>query len=111
MTLYIDANLPPSLAPWLKEKFNIDSFSFDQMMWRFSEDHEIFMNLQKNDDSIVVTKDEDFINLLDAHGAPPKIIWVTIGNTSNQNLRTVFLRQFKEAISLLKDNDLVEISG
>lgn len=111
MTLYIDANLPPSLASWLKEKFNIDSFSFDHMTWRFSEDEEIFKKLRTIPDSVVLTKDEDFLNLLDAHGPPPKIIWITIGNTSNSNLREVLLRQFKEAIALLQENNLVEISG
>lgn len=111
MTLFIDANLPPSLAPWLKEKFNIESFSFDHMTWRFSEDHEIFNKLNSIPDSVVLTKDEDFINLLDAHGPPPKIIWITIGNTSNQSLRTVFTRQLEEAITLLQENNFVEIAG
>ena len=111
MTLYVDANLPPSIAPWLKENFSINSFSFDHMGWRFSEDHEIFRLLQKISDSIVLTKDEDFVSLLEAYQAPPKIIWITVGNTSNQNLRSIFSKQLNEAVLLLKENDLVEISG
>lgn len=31
-----------------------------------------------------MSKDSDFLNLLDRHGPPLKIIWVTCGNTSNR---------------------------
>jgi len=34
-----------------------------------------------------MTKDVDFVDLLDQHGAPPQVILVTCGNTSNSRLR------------------------
>jgi hypothetical protein len=39
--------------------------------------------------SVVVTKDEDFVRLLERHGPPPQIVWVTCGNVRNAALRAV----------------------
>jgi predicted nuclease of predicted toxin-antitoxin system len=36
-----------------------------------------------------MTKDGDFVDLLDQHGAPPQVILVTCGNTSNARLRQI----------------------
>ena len=36
-----------------------------------------------------MTKDSDFVLLLDKLGAPPQVIWVTCGNTSNARLKEV----------------------
>jgi predicted nuclease of predicted toxin-antitoxin system len=111
MTLFVDVHLPPSLAPWLKETFGIESYSFDYLGWRLSEDYEVFVNVREYTDPIIITKDEDFVRLLQTHDSPPKIIWVTMGNTSNQNLRRVFIETFRDAMDLLRENDLVEING
>ncbi len=61
-------------------------------------------------DAIVLTKDEDFIGLLKKHKAPPKIIWLTCGNTSNKRLKEILSSKLNEALELLQANDLVEIS-
>lgn len=33
-----------------------------------------------------MTKDSDFVSLLDSAGAPPRVMWVMCGNTSNARL-------------------------
>jgi predicted nuclease of predicted toxin-antitoxin system len=59
----------------------------------------------------VITKDEDFVRLLERHGAPPRVLWVTCGNTSTARLQQVFARSFGAALDLLgKGEALVEIS-
>ena len=40
--------------------------------------------------AVVVTKDEDFVRLLEAHGPPPQVIWVTVGNVRNARLHALF---------------------
>jgi len=35
---------------------------------------------------LLVTRDEDFLRLSLLRGAPPKVIWITIGNCSNADL-------------------------
>lgn len=57
-----------------------------------------------------MTKDSDFAQLLDQHGPPPKVIWVTCGNTSNARMRTILRTSLRSAIQLLRTEELVEIS-
>jgi predicted nuclease of predicted toxin-antitoxin system len=42
---------------------------------------------------IVLTKDADFVELLEKHGPPPQVVLVTCGNTSNARLLSVALRR------------------
>jgi predicted nuclease of predicted toxin-antitoxin system len=59
----------------------------------------------------VMSKDSDFLDLLDRHGTPPKIIWVTCGNTSNRRMRNILGQKLKPAVDLLESGEaLVEIS-
>jgi predicted nuclease of predicted toxin-antitoxin system len=60
----------------------------------------------------MMTKDRDFVDLLDHHGPPPQIIWITLGNTTNRALREVFTRVLPEVIEMLKAGEpLVEVSA
>ena len=49
---------------------------------RDAEDKEIF-EAARQEKAVVMTKDSDFVLLLDKLGPPPQVIWVTCGNTSN----------------------------
>jgi predicted nuclease of predicted toxin-antitoxin system len=58
----------------------------------------------------VVTKDSDFVLLLDQFGPPPQVIWVTCGNTSNARLKEIVSAVFAKAVQLLQAGEsLVEI--
>lgn len=58
-----------------------------------------------------MTKDRDFLNLLDLHGPPPRVVWITMGNTSNAHMRTVLDRVFGQAlVSLREGESIVEIT-
>jgi len=61
---------------------------------------------------VVLTKDRDFVDLLRRHGVPPRVIWVTCGNTSNREMREVLGRTFLKACELLTSGEaMVEIKG
>ncbi len=61
---------------------------------------------------IVLTKDGDFIRLLEQHGSPPKILWLTCGNTSDAALQQILGQHLSTALSLLQGGeDLVEIGS
>ena len=78
---------------------------------RDAEDREIFLEAQKQT-ATVITKDSDFITLQMELGAPPKIIWVTCGNTSNARLKEILAATLSEALELLDTGeDLVEINA
>ena len=77
---------------------------------RDSGDEEIFLPARE-EQAVVMTKDADFVTLLERHGPPPQIIWVTCGNTSNAHLRKMLTDLLGEAIRLLEGGEpLVEIS-
>lgn len=60
----------------------------------------------------VITKDSDFVALVERLGPPPQIVWLTIGNTSNAALRELFAKTWPAAAELLKNGEpLIEIGG
>lgn len=109
MIIWIDAQLSPALAPWMAEQFGVQAVALRDIGLRDAKDREIFAAARQAA-AIVMSKDSDFVNLLAAHGAPPQIIWVTCGNTSNANLRQVLIQTLPTALQLLQDGEeLVEI--
>lgn len=60
---------------------------------------------------MIVTKDKDFVALLQAKGTPPKILWVTVGNVKNAALKQIFEESFEMALDKLMYYDIVEISN
>jgi predicted nuclease of predicted toxin-antitoxin system len=111
MTLWLDAQLSPRLARWLGETFDVVATPVRDLHLREAEDDQIFLAAREAN-VIVITKDRDFVELLDRHGSPPKIIWLTCGNTSEAALQQILSTALPEALRLLAaEDDLVEISG
>ena len=110
MKFLIDGQLPEKLSPWLKTKFGYDVFHIKDFKLQLAEDEEVFEKA-KELDAVIITKDKDFLELQIRLGYPPKIIWVTSGNTSNKKLKHIFSQLFPKAIEFLKQgHNLVEIS-
>ncbi|MCS7069823.1 MAG: hypothetical protein NZN28_14515, partial [Meiothermus sp.] len=58
----------------------------------------------------IITKDSDFVGFLELHGPPPQVLWITLGNTSNTNLKDVLSKVFERALKLFAAGEpLVEI--
>ncbi len=77
MKLWIDAQLSPALAVWITENFsNIEATAIRELGLRDAEDSVIYFSAQSAN-AAVMTKDSDFVELQQRHGAPPKIIWIT----------------------------------
>lgn len=111
MTLWLDAHLSPRIARWFSETFAVNASPVRDLNLRESEDGHIFFAARKAN-VVVITKDSDFIDLLERHGSPPKIIWLTCGNTSEAALMEIFLSTFSDAMRLLDaGDDLVEIGN
>jgi predicted nuclease of predicted toxin-antitoxin system len=111
MKIWIDAQLSPLLADWITKHFEIEAIPVRKIGLLKAKDIDIF-RAAHDANAIVLTKDADFPHLLAQHGAPPKIIWLTCGNTSNSNLRRILRESLPGALSYLeKGESLVEISG
>lgn len=109
--VWIDAQLSPAIAEWLNANFPVKAVALRELGLRDASDREIFAQA-KRANIIVMTKDSDFVQLLESYGPPPQIIWLTCGNTSNTHLKQILTRSFAQAISLLGAGEsLVEISA
>ena len=110
VTLWIDAQLSPALAVWLRATFELDAWPVRELQLRDASDEAIFESARQVG-AIVMTKDADFVRLLERHGPPPQVLWVTCGNTSNARLKQVLTIHLSEALRrILGGEALVEIS-
>jgi predicted nuclease of predicted toxin-antitoxin system len=111
MTIWIDAHLSPTIAPWISRTFNISAFALRDLGLRDAEDPEIF-EAGKAQKIIFMTKDSDFVDLVERLGSPPQIIWLTFGNTSNAQLKEILTATLPRALEILATGEsLIEISG
>ncbi len=111
MTIWIDAQLSPSLASWITDTFGVSAQAVRDLGLREAKDFPIF-KAARAANATVLTKDADFPHLLAQHGPPPKVLWLTCGNTSNQNLRRVLSSTLADALKLLNAGEsIVEITG
>ena len=111
MLLWVDVQLSPALASWLRHAFGVQAFALRELGLRDAEDAEIFA-AARGVGAVVVTKDGDFVELLARHGPPPQVLWLTCGNTSNAALRVVLAEVWPRAAAMLVAGEpLVEIGG
>lgn len=110
MILWIDAHLSPALARWLSDTFGVTAHAVRDLGLRAAKDLPIF-HAAREAGAVIMSKDSDFVLLLERLGPPPQILWVTCGNTSNARLREVLLKSFPVARTRLEQGEpLVEIS-
>ncbi len=110
MILWIDAQLSPIIAPWISETFNLEAYSVRDLGLLDAKDLQIF-DAARAKKAVVMTKDSDFLLLLDQYGPPPQILWITCGNTSNVRLKEILAKNLPVAIQMLERGErLIEMS-
>ncbi len=59
----------------------------------------------------IVTKDEDIVDLAILRGAPPKVIWVRIGNSTTSAVEALLRRNVEaiEAFAINEDSVILEL--
>ncbi|MGJ3246956.1 MAG: DUF5615 family PIN-like protein [Elainellaceae cyanobacterium] len=110
-TIWVDAHLSPAIATWITNTLGITAVALRDLGLRDAEDPEIF-EAAKAQGVVFMTKDSDFVDLVERLGAPPQIIWLTCGNTSNAQLQEILSSVLPKALELLHSGEeLVEIRG
>ena len=88
MRFIVDAQLPPALARWLCEQGHPAEHVQDVGL-RQAEDSPIWQYaLEQN--TVLLTKDEDFARRVRQSRKTPVIVWLRVGNCSNRALREWF---------------------
>ena len=106
MIIWIDAQLSPQLARWIKETFGVEALHVRDLGLRKAEDPEIFQKA-RDARAIVMSKDEDFKQLVERNGSPPQVIWITCGNMSNDRMKALLSATFPDAKMLLERGEAV----
>jgi len=111
MTIWIDAQLSPFIAKWINANFpELDAVALRSIKLQDASDYDIFRKARKAN-VVVMSKDYDFVKLIELHGVPPKLIWITCGNTSNARLCEILNIYLQQAIDMLNQHEnIVEIS-
>lgn len=84
MKFLVDHNLSPKLTaflePWFTGSVHTMELHFertpDKGLWTYAAEHGFS----------ILTKDTDFEKYSLLRGAPPKVVWLRIGNTSNKEV-------------------------
>jgi predicted nuclease of predicted toxin-antitoxin system len=75
--IWLDAQLPPALAPWISSTFNVTCHAVRDLGLRDADDRTIFQAARDAGDVVIFSKDSDFVDLVLRHGPPPQIVWLT----------------------------------
>ncbi len=109
--IWIDAQLSPGMAVWLGPLLATVAHPLRDLGLRDADDAVIFARARAAQ-AVILTKDADFLLLLDRHGPPPRVIWLTCGNTTNDRLRELLQRQRSPLQEwLCGDTPLIEIGS
>lgn len=109
MTIWLDAQLSPDIANWLRQQLGVDAIAVRDLGLRDATDLEIF-EAARQQNVVVMTKDSDFVHLVNSFGTPPQVLWLTSGNTSNAKLRLILEKTLPDALTLLAAGErIVEI--
>jgi predicted nuclease of predicted toxin-antitoxin system len=107
MKILIDAQLSPSLAAWINRTFDdIHADSAWSLGLSDKSDHQIYTYAKQNA-YVIMSKDVDFLSLLEELGSPPSLIWVTCGNTSNAAMREILSLTLPRVVELLSSGEVV----
>jgi|SRR5581483_3696122 len=101
MIIWVNAQLSPAIANWIAKTFNVEAVAVRELGLRDATDNQILM-AARDAGAIVMTKDSDFVHLVNTRGAPPQIIWLTCGNTSDARLRKFLLKHCHKRCQYLK---------
>ncbi len=102
MKLLLDANLSWRIVSLLKPYFDdvahvdfvIAYMAKDTVIWEFA----------KENNYIIVSNDEDFINLLNLLGTPPKVVLLKTGNQHNKFIVDVLIQSKQLIVDLMNSN-------
>ena len=111
LLIWVDAQLPPVLCRWIEDRESIQAVHVSEIGLLAAEDTDIF-GKARSVGAIVMTKDEDFVQLQDRRGVPPQLVWLTCGNINNSQLKLLLLSRWERAVELLRAGEaLVEINA
>ena len=110
MKFVVDAQLPRRLARELAAAGHDAIHTSDFPAANRSLDKEIVARAMR-ENRIVVTKDNDFVTSYLLHGSPPKLLLISTGNISNDQLSKLLASNLSALEKAFSKHDFVELSA
>lgn len=108
MRFLVDAQLPPALVRLLREHDHHAEHvteigpadALDRDLWQYALEH----------DAVIVTKDEDFADMVATGREAPAVVWVRVGNTRRAALLAWFEPLIDQIVEMVESGDrLIEL--
>jgi len=109
MRFLVDAQLPRVLAVEVRLLGHEALHTSELPEANATPDEEI-RRIARQDDMVVVSKDDDFVNSHILLGDPKKLLFIATGNISNPDLLTVLRRHLSEIVEAFSDSGFVELN-
>ena len=107
MKLLVDAQLPRRLVYRLRETGHDAKHTLDLPSGNRTPDSEI-VEIAMQERRIVITKDADFVNSFIVRGQPRKLLLISTGNITNQELERLLLENIGQLAEIFEDYHFVE---
>ena len=105
MRFLIDAQLPPALASWIAAQgHQADHVATFDLAG--AADPEIWALACKLD-TVLLTKDEDFVLIQQQAGSGPAVVWLRLGNATNRRLIEWLAARWPKMIAALELGETV----
>lgn len=108
MKFLVDAQLPRKLCKWLREAGHDVVHTLDLPLGNATPDS-VVLTVATNEQRIVVTKDDDFVQSHLIAGRPEKLLLIATGNIGNVELETLLRNNLARIEQALQSGRFVEI--
>jgi predicted nuclease of predicted toxin-antitoxin system len=109
MRFLVDAQLPRRLAYWLRDRGHEVLHTLDLPLQNRTSD-EVINQMSLAEKRVVITKDADFMNSHLLHKRPDKLLLVSTGNISNNDLLHLFEHNLGKIVEAFGEHTFVELT-
>ena len=109
MKFLVDAQLPRRLADWLTQQGHDALHTLDLPRANRTPDAEV-IGCADADGRAVVTKDADFVNSFQLRGQPGRLLLVSTGNISNEELVKLWEKHLSAIVRAAESSRFVELT-
>ena len=104
--IWLDSNLSPIIAKWLAGETGWRVKSSYILQHSSLDDLTVYSKAKEQGNVILISKDTDFPDLISRLGAPPKLVFIQIGNTDNKVLWNFLKKNIHTAVEILTTTDV-----
>ena len=110
MRFFIDAQMPYGLALFMRRK-GYEVFHTDDLPKKEETTDSEIREFAKENNLIVISKDNDFVESHLLKNEPSKLLWISAGNIRNKQLFNLFEKNLEEIASKFSYYSFLELTN